>query len=197
MYRRLGARVTSAVLSVAVLAAFASPALAGAAPKYQPDGRIAAVCTDMPEWRNCDPSLFGDGIYNGTARNQKRVHVDYLTYSVERDPRVVVFRISIQNDGWATDRFEIAASGVTSGYTVKFLRGSTNVTEAVEGGSYTTPLLSPGATHVVKAKVVMPCDSWDNCGQDRADRLVTIRSLGSPSLVDAVKFVRKIWECTC
>lgn len=183
----------SAVGSVGAAGGIASPA----ATFFRPDARISKVCSNIPEWQACDPAIAGDNIYNGTAKNQNRNHIDYLTYSTERDPRVVVFKISIQNEGNVADRFSVDADGVSSGYKVKFFRQSNNITSAVEAGMYRTPSLAPGASVVIKAKVVMPCDSWDNCGQQRAERLVTVRSVGDASMRDAVKFVRKIWVCTC
>ena len=190
----------------ALIAAFAFSSLASAMPvsaggspasSHRADASIRLVCSGVPEWRNCDPAWVGDGIYNKTAKNQKRAWTDFLTYSNKRDPRVVVFKISIQNKGSVADSFRVSADGITSGYRVKFVRGSTNITSAVENGTYQTPALSPGASFVIQAKVVMPCDSWDDCGQDRATRLVTVRSVGDSSARDAVKFVRKIWVCGC
>ena len=196
-------RLVLALLTSAALVALAAPVATagGSAPangaSYRPDGQISKDCSNIPEWQACNPALAGDNVYNATGKKQKRSHIDYLTYSTERDPRAVVFRISIQNEGSVADRFRIDADGVTAGYVVKFLRKTTNITSAVEAGTYTTPVLAPGASFVIKAKVVMPCDSWDYCGQDRAVRLVTIRSVADPSALDAVKFVRRVWECTC
>lgn len=206
---RRGHRLALVLLTCAALAAFAVPvsaAQAGAGPAaatYRPDGRIALACKYVPAWQGCNPDWTGDNVYNTTAKNQKLVFTDYLSYSSpdNPDPRVIVFRISIQNDGSVADRFRVDADGVTTGYLVNFFRKSTKVTAAVEAGTFTTPLLAPGASVVLKAKVVMPCPSHDDCGRDRAydiaNRLVTIRSVGDPSLRDAVKFARKPWVCTC
>ena len=199
---RRGHRVALVLLACAALAALAvpvsaAPSGAGTAATYRPDGRIALACQYVPDWQPCNPDWTGDNVYNRTGRNQKLVWTDFLTYSTERDPRVIVFRISIQNDGSVADRFRVDADGVTSGYLVKFFRMATNISSAVEAGTYTTPLIAPGASLILKAKVVMPCDSWDDCGQDRAHRLVSIRSVGDPAARDAVKFIRRIWVCTC
>ena len=196
-------RLTLVATSALVLAhAFGASVAAGTPDAtYRPDARISKKCSNIPAWHNCDPSLVGDGVYNATGKNQKRNHIDYLSYGAYEDPRVVVFKISIQNDGSVSDRFTVDANGLTTGYVVKFLRKSTNITAAVEAGTYTTPLLAPGATFQIKAAVAMPCPSHDDCGRDRAydvaERLVTIRSVGDTSLRDAVKFVRKPWVCTC
>jgi hypothetical protein len=189
-------------LSIAALTLGMAPGQAAATQgTYRPDVRISKKCSNIPDWQSCNPQLAGDNLYNATARKQKRKHVDYLTYSTEPDPRVVVFRISIQNDGSLADRFRVDADGTTLGYVVKFVRKSTIITTAVEAGTYTTPQLAPGASLVIKAKVVMKCPPFDSCGRDRAfdiaERLVTVRSVGDPTKRDAVKFVRQPWECTC
>lgn len=188
------------LLTMAALAALPGSALGGTssvAAAYQPDARIKLACAYTTDWQPCESDWVGNDVYNKTANGQKSRWTDYLTYSNERDPRVIVFKISVQNDGSRADRFTVAAGGITSGYRVKFLLGTGNITAAVEAGTYRTPLLAPGAALVIEAKVVMPCDSWNNCGQDRATRLVTVGSTANPSLRDAVKFVREIWECTC
>jgi hypothetical protein len=189
-------------LSVTALAIGLAPTSVGAhTVADRPDARIAKKCAGIPAWQNCNPARAGDDIYNGTGKNQKRVHVDYLSYGGEPDPTVVVFLLSIQNDGSVNDRFGIDANGTTVGYTLRFLRGSTDITAAVEAGSYTTPFIAPGESIVIKAKVGMPCPSHDDCGRDRAfdiaERVVTVRSMGDPAKRDAVKFVRRPWVCTC
>ena len=195
------------LLTCTALVTFAVPAAAeaGVGPAtttYRPDGQIAIACEYVPDWYGpCNPDWTGDNVYNKTGKNQKLSYTDYLQYGGEPDPRVIVFRILIENDSAFADRFSVDADGVTIGYVVKFFRKSTNVTSAVEAGTYTTGLIAPGASVVLKAKVVMPCPSHDDCGRDRAydiaERLVTIRSVGDPATRDAVKFVRKPWVCTC
>ena len=201
-------RVALLLLTCTAVVTFAAPASAAqigagpAAPTYRPDGQIAVACEYVPDWYGpCNPNWTGDNVYNTTGKNQKRSYTDYLQYGGEPDPRVIVFRILIQNDGSVADRFRVDADGVTTGYVVKFFRKSTNVTSAVDAGTYATGVIAPGASVVLKAKVVMPCPSHDDCGRDRAydiaQRLVTIRSVGDPLTRDAVKFVRKPWVCTC
>ena len=191
--------VALAVCGAAVgnLAFDATPA--AAAPFHRPDARIKIDCAGVVEWRMCPNTWTGDRIYNATATDQKVIWHDYMDYASEPDPRAMFFRISIRNDGSIADRFRVAADGVTIGYAVKFLRGTTNITPQVAAGTYLTPTLAPGATFLIRAKVSMPCDQDEvtYCGQDRVNRLVRVRSEGDPSVVDAVKFVRRIWVCTC
>ena len=209
---RLPKRLTPAATLSALLAlsglgagtarAAASPAVpVGGTPEpaalHRPDARIRLACAYTTDWQPCEPDWVGDGVYNTSAKGQKSRWTDYLTYSNHRDPHVIVFKISIENDGSGPDAYSVSASGVTSGYRIKFLRGTTDITAAVAAGTYRTPPVSEGGAHVIKAKVVMPCHSWDSCGQDRASRLVTIRSVGDPAIADAVKLVREIWTCTC
>lgn len=188
----------AALISVVTIAAIPVGVLAGASTAtYRPDARIRFVCDGVAEWRMCNPELVGNNIYNTTAKGQKRTWNDYFDYSTEPDPRVVMFAISIQNDGAVADRFKVTADGVTRGYRVRFLRGTTNITSAVEAGTYVTPRIDPGSAIVIKVKVVMPCDPSEDCGQDKASRLVTVISKGNPALADAVRFTRQRWVCYC
>jgi hypothetical protein len=184
-----------AVAVLATLTLDAGPAAAGAS--HRPDGRIKIDCTGVVDWRMCPDTWTGAGIYNQTAKNQKVVWDDYFDYATEPDPRVVWFNISMRNAGSVSDRFRVNADGISSGYNVNFFRGSTKITSAVEAGTYLTPRLAPGETFLIRAKVAMPCEPTSDCGQDRASRLVTVRSHADPAVADAVKFVRKRWVCTC
>jgi hypothetical protein len=161
---------------------------ASAAAAYQPDGRIRRLCQN----KYCEPVLLGNDVYNTTASGQKTTWTDYGA-SGEGDPTTVVFRITVQNDGTRADRFRLAASGETTGYVVKFFRGTTNITSAVMAGTYRTPSLAPGDTYLIKAKVTIV----DACCGDKTARLVKIASVADPTKKDAVKFVRKFWVCGC
>ena len=82
--------------------------------------------------------LRGNNIYNADAANQ------ILTASKRRGESVT-FTISIQNDGTVSERYAVRATGSsTTMYTVTYLRGATDITSAIVGGTYRTPPLSPG-----------------------------------------------------
>lgn len=188
-------RFTLLVATVAATMALASSVAAvaaadpvGAAAAYRPDGRILQLC----QYPECEPTWAGDNVYNVTGTGQKSVWTDYGDLGTG-DPAKVVFRISIQNDGTRADRFNLAAAGTTSGYRVRFFRGTTNITPAVMAGTYRTPSLAPGETFLIKAKVTLV----DACCGDKATRLVTITSVGNGGQQDAVKLVRKFWVCGC
>lgn len=191
----IGRGLMALLLAALTTVTFVAPAAATpadtqvqAAATYQPDGRIRRLCQD----EYCEPVLLGNDIYNTTASGQKAKWTDYGD-SGYGDPATVTFRITVQNDGTAADRFRLAASGITNGYTVKFFRGTTNITGAVMAGTYRTPSLAPGETYLVKAKATLV----DACCGDKTTRLVRITSVADPTKQDAVKLVRNYWMCTC
>jgi hypothetical protein len=191
-------------LSVLSLVAAALLSVAAAAPTqaanaYRPDVRIKIDCKGVVEWRMCPDTWTGEGVYNKTANNQRVVWEDFMDYASEPDPRVMYFKISILNAGTKADRFLVEANGVTNGYKVKFLRGSKDITSAVESATYMTPRIAPGGKFLIRAKVAMPCkqNTVTYCGQDLANRLVTVSSYTAPAVVDSAKFVRRLWVCTC
>jgi len=176
----------AASLLLGALAAglLASPALAGA--RYQPDGLIRQATSGAPGgaflYTFHGPWL-GKHIYNATGAHQTAVEV--AMGSTMALGTYYTFDISIQNDGSATDRFRVNATGVPSAWVVTYSRGTTNITSAVVTGTYRTPSLAPGATYLISARITLPQSS--NLSFSVA-RLVTIRSVGDPTKIDAVKF---------
>jgi hypothetical protein len=93
----------------------------------RPDGRI----------RLGTKSFVGNNIYNTTGSNQER------TGSAVPGNKVT-FAVSIENDG-PVDSFRVQATGAASTkYTVKYFRGTTEITTAVRDGTYETPSLTSG-----------------------------------------------------
>jgi len=182
---------TLALVFVALFVAIAPAATLAAGSggaTYQPDGRVSEPC--HPELEDCTTVWFGNDIYNTTASGQVGRYADYPNFF---DVVPVVFRIKIQNDGNAIDRFSVSATGRTEGYTVRFFHGTTDITRLVKTGTYRTPFLAPGARYVIKARVKpnVPSDG------DKTTRLVTITSGADPTTKDAVKLVRSYVEFTC
>jgi hypothetical protein len=138
----------------------------------KPDGRI----------RLGTGAYVGNNVYNATGTGQGR------TGSATRG-HVVTFGISIQNDGAAADKFKVKATGTaTSKYTVKYYRGTTDITTKVVAGTYLTSSLAPGGTFVITAKVTVK--STATLGS-KVTRLVTLTSFASATSKDAVTFVGK------
>ena len=137
----------------------------------RPDGRI----------RLGTKSFVGNNIYNTTGVNQER------TGSAIPGNKIT-FAISIENDG-PLDSFRIQATGAASTkYTVKYFRGSTEITTAVKNGTYTTPSLATGGTVLITA--VVKVTGTANLGSS-VSRLVTITSVKDSTTADAVKFTGK------
>jgi hypothetical protein len=140
----------------------------------KPDGRIRLGTSG---------AYIGDNIYNATGASQSK------TGSAKAN-RTITFQLSIQNDGaGSSDAFKLKATGAaTSKFTVKYLKGSTDITAAVVAGTYTTAALAPGATVTITAKVTVKASSAVG---NSVTRLVTITSVGDGTKKDAVKLVGK------
>ena len=138
----------------------------------RPDGRI----------RLGGGSLVGNNIYNGTGVNQTRT-------GSTTPGHVITFGISGQNDSNVAERIRFAASGtVVTGYTIRYFNGSTDITSAVNAGTYQSPLLAPGSAFLITAKVTVKSAAATGSS---VSRLVTVRSVGDPTRIDVVKFVGK------
>jgi hypothetical protein len=161
-----------------------------AAAKYQPDGRIRLVKLVRlwnGEVTQLNSSLKGNNIYNTTGKGQTVKWASYSTTPEGYSTRHV-FAISLQNDGSRSDRFTVRATGTgLTKSTVKYFRGTTNITSAVVAGTYRTPTLAAGEKYVIKATVTNT--------HDVGYRLVRATSIGNSSMVDAVRF--RFYEETC
>ena len=141
-------------------------------PGPQPDGRIRVGTSG---------SFIGNDIYNTTATSQS------VTRSAPRGT-TITFNISIQNDGVDDDHYDVQGAGSSTHYTVKYFDGVADVTSQVIAGTFLTPPITEGSTHVltVKVKVKSTAPAGSKIG-----RLVTITSNDDGTKQDAVKFIAK------
>jgi len=154
----------------------------------KPDGRIRLGTHGYPG--NATPyglPYVGNNVYNATGTRQRATAENFN----ELEGAFYTFDISIQNDGTRADRFKVKATGAaTAGWTVTYVRGTTNITSAIVAGTYRTPLLAPGATYLIRARITITEGG-------NLTRLVTIRSVADPTKIDAVKFAYKPMACGC
>jgi len=140
---------------------------------YQPDGRIRLGTSG---------AFVGDNTYNTTGLSQS------VTGAAKKG-KTITFTISIQNDGSTTDSFRLQASGTASAlYAITYFHGTTNITAAVVGGTFTTSGVKKNKTYVitVKVKVLKTAAAGSS-----VSRLVTISSVGDNTKQDAVGFTGK------
>jgi hypothetical protein len=142
----------------------------GTAPVPKPDGRI----------KRSGGVLFGNDIYNTTADGQT-VSLRNTGGSLRR------FYVTVQNDGNTADSFHVQATGTTPpGYIVRYFRSRTNteLTTAIEAGTFVTPELGPGQIFRIRVRVqttaAAPRDS-------QLTRLLTITSDEDADQKDAVQ----------
>ncbi len=93
----------------------------------------------------------------------------------------------IQNDGSATDSFNVQGDGSSTGFTIKYYTGSsggTDITASVTAGTYTITNLGPGANQIIRAVVSV---TRGTASSTVKDCLVTSKSVGDNLKRDAVK----------
>lgn len=138
---------------------------------HRPDGRIRLGTSG---------AFAGNDRYNTTGAGQTK------SGSGARGS-TITFGVSIQNDGDAKERFTVKAVGsARTGYAVRYLRGTTDITTAVVAGTYRTASLAPGAAELILVKVSIkrtaPVGS-------NVSRLVEARSPSGPK--DVVRLTAK------
>jgi len=140
------------LLLAALLIVTVAPVTQAGLSYYQVDARI----------RRSGGELYGNGIYNGDGTNQA-VHLKIYA----GDKRIVY--ISIQNDGVTAQSYyvgEIPITPTNLGIGVRYFVGhtDTDITDEMRGfGPYYTPVLDPGETTLIRARVTV--DSTAIAGQ--------------------------------
>ena len=137
-------------------------------PQRKPDGQIA-IGTG---------SFIGNNIYNTDGLSQSK--------SRSIKPGYVTFKIKLQNDGTgAKDRFTVHATGsVVAGLTIKYFKGTTNITAAVKNGTFQVTKVSPGSSVTIRAVVRVRSIAAHGA---TVTRLLTITSGNDTNQKDAVK----------
>ena len=148
------------------VALWSSPPLASA----QPDGRI----------RIGSRPLGGNDIYNTTGLDQTRQTTNPIGSSR-------TFKITVQNDGDGYDQVRLSApAGAPAGYTVRYFFGATDITASVVAGTYVTANLAPDEIAAFTARVDVGAGALAGSS---VIKLLTLTSVTSPSMVDALKFI--------
>jgi len=89
----------------------------------------------------------GKNIYNNTGVGQS------LSVEIPKSGGSKTSFVRIDNKGHATDTFKIAGTAGNSNFTIEYFNGSTNVTNAVKNGTFSTGNLAPGKSFKLKVKI--------------------------------------------
>ncbi|MDQ1695186.1 MAG: hypothetical protein QOJ03_539 [Frankiaceae bacterium] len=116
----------------------------------------------------------GSNVYSALGTGERR------TISVQRGHAGTLF-FDVQNDGLTDRAFKLDGNGSARGFTIKYFRGTANVTSAVRAGTYTTRTLSPGQHVTLKMVVRLGANTA------RAATFVTKAKSGPGRPVDAAK----------
>jgi hypothetical protein len=123
-------------------------------------------------------TIVGEDVFNSTGNGQTRK-------ATVAPGGSVTFKVLLQNDGVGPDSFTLKGDGNRAGVgTVRYLAGgTTDITSAVEAGTYVTPTLTPGQQIAIDMVItgdpsvtVAITGKW----------LLTARSVATPTLLDAV-----------
>jgi Zn-dependent metalloprotease len=136
----------------------------------RPDGRIR---------QGVAGATAGDGVYNTTGAGQRR------TARVARGHSVVFF-VTVQNDGSHAEALRVRGQPSTTNYTVAYATGGRDISRPMRTGSYTTPVMAPGAVRTIKVVVTVGRGAPR---RSQVDRLVTTTSTSDPTRKDVVRFI--------
>jgi hypothetical protein len=129
-----------------------------------------------------DSAYLGNNIYNTDGTSQTKS----LTI---RGGKTASYDIQVQNDGSATDSFQVRGSAGTSSLSVKYSAGTSDVTAAVTAGTYTINNLAVGGTQSLRLVVTAARNAPANSS---LSALITVTSLADTTRSDAVKAVTTV-----
>jgi hypothetical protein len=133
--------------------------------RYRPDAAVALG----------NGTFVGDGVYGANGAGQ-------TVATTTSQARTVTFRVRIQNDGTSSDAFTIGGPGDSTGFRVRYLMGTADVTARVRAGTFQTASLVPGGGMTLTLMVSTLSGSRGRTN----DVLVSARSVGRTALLDAV-----------
>ena len=136
----------------------------------RPDARI----------RRGTGALVGNDLYNTTGLNQTR-------NGAAGPGQTITYFVSTQNDAPFAERLRVKGLGSTTRFTVQYRNpANVNITSQVVAGTYRTPVLAPGAIHLIRAVVTIHPSAPANASLTRT---VTVTSDTHPTIKDTVKFI--------
>jgi hypothetical protein len=139
-------------------------------PQFRPDGRVRLSSV---------AAFTGNNVYNTTGANQ--------TVSTTAGRGVLrTFVVSAQNDGAATDSYSVRGPGSSTGFTVRYFAGTTDITTAVVNGTYRLNGVAPGGARTFQMRVTV--GSGAAIGSVKSS-LVTATSVNTGNPADAVRTV--------
>jgi hypothetical protein len=143
------------------------------APRRQPDAEIKL---------GADSRFLGVDLWNTTATGQTRSTSAARTHSR-------TFGLRFRNDGLLAGRISAKGCHSSSGFKVRYFKGSTDVTSAVVDGSYKTPTLRNHAASSLTLKIAVGPAASIGATKPCAVRAT---SVAAPAHADVVKAQVKV-----
>ena len=143
--------------------------------------RAACCCKGFP-WLPCTDTFVGNNVYNTTGSNQTK------NWTARRG-RSRAFSLKFQNDGNVRDSYRVKGCGSSSGFRVRYFKGSTGITSAVTSGTYRTEALNPGGTTTITLRIQVTTSAAIGATKGC---LVRAASVAQSTKADAAKAVVKV-----
>jgi len=143
---------------------------------------VAAYALKLPDARIATSSSgpwTGNAVYSSTGSGESRTQ--YVSHG-----HSVTYYTNFQNDGLVPAVFTIKGTGSATGYSVKYYRGTTNVTTAVKAGTYVTSTIAARSSYTLRVVVTR---SLSSTASSVTYLVKAISVSGTPS--DAVKVITK------
>jgi len=106
-----------------------------------------------------DATPIGNNVYNLTGAGQT------ITAKIRHGGGVRNVFIRVQNDSISNDSLRVRGMAGNSKFTVRYFSGTTDVTDSVLAGTFSTGTLTPGASKLLRAKITA---RTQRVGQQRA-----------------------------
>ncbi len=137
-------------------------------PSYRPDAQVRVGTTG---------TYTGNNVHNTTAAGQQ-------VSATNARGTTRTFTVNLQNDGGLSDSFALRGPGSSTGFTVRYFAGTTNITTAVVNGTYRLNGIAAGAARSIQMRVTV--GSGAAIGAVKSS-LVTATSVNTGSPADAVR----------
>jgi hypothetical protein len=160
---------------------------AGDGPESAPSASVTPTATPVATYRpdaqiRSGGPFAGGNVYNTSGAGQAMDRLAVRGSSARYD-------VLLENDGTgAGDQFTVTGGGNGSGFVVRYFDGAADVTASVLAGTYQSPVVAPGAGHVLTLKVT-PTNAAPLWGLHGVN--VEVRSTGDPMLRDVVRAVTR------
>ncbi|MEW6026496.1 MAG: hypothetical protein AB1599_04285, partial [Planctomycetota bacterium] len=127
-------------------------------------------------------SYIGNGVINTDGTNQT------ITNTLANNA-TVTYNITLQNDSNLSETITVTGSGATSGWTVSYYDGITDITADILSGAYSQVGIVSGATYAIRIEIIA---GGGLAGNDTITNTILSQCSSNPSRQDMVRCVTSV-----